>query len=195
MLEVEDVHTYYGNIHALKGISLTVERGRNRHPDRGQRRRQEHDAQDHLRLLQPREGTSCWTARDLAQCPAPASCEMGVSQVPRAADLSAPDRAGEPGDGRLHRSDGQGESTRTLERVFTSSPACRSASSRWPARCQRRRAADAGHGPGADGATPAAAAGRAVDGPGADPGREHLRHHPGASTTRARPSCWSSRTR
>jgi branched-chain amino acid transport system ATP-binding protein len=27
MLEVNDVHTYYGNIHALKGVSLTVEEG------------------------------------------------------------------------------------------------------------------------------------------------------------------------
>ena len=27
MLEICDIHTYYGNIHALKGISLTVERG------------------------------------------------------------------------------------------------------------------------------------------------------------------------
>jgi len=27
MLEVDDIHTYYGNIHALKGISLTVEQG------------------------------------------------------------------------------------------------------------------------------------------------------------------------
>ncbi|HET9907972.1 MAG TPA: ABC transporter ATP-binding protein [Anaerolineales bacterium] len=27
MLELENIHTYYGNIHALKGISLTVEKG------------------------------------------------------------------------------------------------------------------------------------------------------------------------
>ena len=27
MLELKDVHTYYGNIHALKGISLTVNDG------------------------------------------------------------------------------------------------------------------------------------------------------------------------
>ncbi|HNP71256.1 MAG TPA: ABC transporter ATP-binding protein [Kouleothrix sp.] len=27
LLELKDVHTYYGNIHALKGISLTVEKG------------------------------------------------------------------------------------------------------------------------------------------------------------------------
>src|SRR5512147_650122 len=27
MLEIENIHSYYGNIHALKGISLTVEKG------------------------------------------------------------------------------------------------------------------------------------------------------------------------
>ena len=27
MLEIRDIHTYYGNIHALKGVSLTVDEG------------------------------------------------------------------------------------------------------------------------------------------------------------------------
>ena len=27
LLEVDDIHTYYGNIHALKGVSLAVEEG------------------------------------------------------------------------------------------------------------------------------------------------------------------------
>src|SRR5574337_806180 len=27
LLEVNDIHTYYGNIHALKGLSITVEQG------------------------------------------------------------------------------------------------------------------------------------------------------------------------
>ena len=27
MLEVKDINTYYGNIHALRGISVTVEEG------------------------------------------------------------------------------------------------------------------------------------------------------------------------
>ncbi|MGH2583029.1 MAG: ATP-binding cassette domain-containing protein, partial [Anaerolineales bacterium] len=27
MLEVKDIHTYYGNIHALKGISIEVQEG------------------------------------------------------------------------------------------------------------------------------------------------------------------------
>ena len=43
-LEVEDIHTYYGNIQALKGISLEVERGRVRDADRLQRGRQVDDA-------------------------------------------------------------------------------------------------------------------------------------------------------
>jgi branched-chain amino acid transport system ATP-binding protein len=28
MLEVENIHSYYGNIHALKGVSLTVDKGK-----------------------------------------------------------------------------------------------------------------------------------------------------------------------
>ncbi|MBA2371217.1 MAG: ABC transporter ATP-binding protein, partial [Chloroflexi bacterium] len=27
LLELQDVHTYYGNIHALKGITVSVEKG------------------------------------------------------------------------------------------------------------------------------------------------------------------------
>jgi branched-chain amino acid transport system ATP-binding protein len=27
MLEVNEIHSYYGNIHALKGVSLTVDKG------------------------------------------------------------------------------------------------------------------------------------------------------------------------
>ncbi len=27
MLEIKDIHTYYGNIHALKGVSLRVSQG------------------------------------------------------------------------------------------------------------------------------------------------------------------------
>ena len=49
LLEVEDIHTYYGNIEALKGVSLDGRRGRDRHAHRLQRRRQVHDAALDLR--------------------------------------------------------------------------------------------------------------------------------------------------
>ena len=49
LLEVSDIHTHYGAIEALKGVSLTVERGRGRDADRLQRRRQVHHAALDLR--------------------------------------------------------------------------------------------------------------------------------------------------
>ena len=44
VLELDDVHVYYGAIHAVKGISLDVERGRDRDADRRERGRQVDDA-------------------------------------------------------------------------------------------------------------------------------------------------------
>ena len=49
MLRVSGVHTFYGNIEALRGVDLEVGRGRDRHPDRRQRRRQVDAADDDLR--------------------------------------------------------------------------------------------------------------------------------------------------
>ena len=84
MLKVQDLHVYYGGIHALQGISLEVRRGRDRHPDRRQRRRQEQHAAGHLRPGQEQEGahhvqraghrqaTTRWTScksRHRAMCP------------------------------------------------------------------------------------------------------------------------------
>ena len=39
MLEVDDLHAYYGKSHILQGVDLDVERGRDREPARPQRRR------------------------------------------------------------------------------------------------------------------------------------------------------------
>ena len=49
LLELDDVHTYYGAIHALRGVSLYGRRGRDRHAHRLERRGQVHDAADDLR--------------------------------------------------------------------------------------------------------------------------------------------------
>ena len=39
LLELDDVQVHYGKVEALKGISVTRRRGRDRHPHRRQRRR------------------------------------------------------------------------------------------------------------------------------------------------------------
>ena len=56
LLELRDVHTYYGNIHALKGISLHDRRRRDRHAHRLERRREVDDAQDDQRAAAPARG-------------------------------------------------------------------------------------------------------------------------------------------
>ena len=56
MLRLEDVHTYYGHIHALQGISIEVAPRRDRDADRRERRRQDHDAQDDQRPAPPAQG-------------------------------------------------------------------------------------------------------------------------------------------
>ena len=50
LLEVADIHTHYGAIEALKGVSLTVEEGEVVDADRLQRRRQVDDAALDLRV-------------------------------------------------------------------------------------------------------------------------------------------------
>ncbi len=39
LLKVDNINVFYGNIHAVKGISFRGQRGRNRDPHRCQRRR------------------------------------------------------------------------------------------------------------------------------------------------------------
>ena len=77
------LHTYYGNIHALKGVSLAVERGRDRHAHRRQRRRQDHHAQDDLRAHPPahRVRTPRRT-RTSARSPPHKIVSAGIVQVP-----------------------------------------------------------------------------------------------------------------
>ena len=83
LLEVDDIHVHYGKVEALKGISVTVDAGRDRHPDRRQRRRQDDDPQDHLR---PAAGlgraASCSRARTSPGCPGTERVELGLCQAP-----------------------------------------------------------------------------------------------------------------
>ena len=184
LLELDDVHTYYGNIHALKGISLTVEQGEIVTLIGANGAGKTHDAADDLRPAAAARGRGPpATASASTRLPPHKIVELGICQVARgAAHLPAHDRAREPGDGRLHA---QGRAPR-------SRPTWSASSTLFPRLQERlqpegrhavgRRAADAGDRPGADGPPEGAAAGRAVDGPGADPGRDDLRHRSARST-------------
>ena len=177
ILELEDIHTYYGSIHALKGVSLDVQRGRDRHADRRERRRQVDDAALDQRAQPPAHGhdhasrasdiTNDAAARRredrhraVAGGPAAVPAHDACSRTSRWARSSAPTARGIKED---------------IDRVFELFP-----------RLAERRTQKAGtlsggeqqmcrDRPGADGAAEAADARRAVDGPRADLRRADLR--------------------
>ena len=89
LLEVTDLHTFYGNIEALKGISLDRRRGRGRHADRLQRRRQvDHAALDLRAHAAARRARSASTARRSARCRRRRSSSWASRSRPRAGSAS-----------------------------------------------------------------------------------------------------------
>ncbi len=57
MLVLDNVHTYYGHIHALKGVSLRVEQGEIVTLIGSNGAGKDDNAQHHQRLVRPRTGT------------------------------------------------------------------------------------------------------------------------------------------
>lgn len=82
MLEVRDIHTYYGNIHALKGISLRVEQGEVVTligSNGAGKTTMLHTIQG---LLRPREGQILFEGNPLESLSAEAIVRLGISQSP-----------------------------------------------------------------------------------------------------------------
>jgi branched-chain amino acid transport system ATP-binding protein len=82
MLELENVHTYYGNIHALKGISLTVDEAEVVTLIGGNGAGKTTTLKTISGLLHPREGTIRLAGEDLAAYKAHEIVTKGVVQVP-----------------------------------------------------------------------------------------------------------------
>lgn len=82
MLEVNNVHVYYGNIHALRGISLTVEEGEIVTLIGANGAGKSTTLFTISGLLKPREGTVHLDGEDLSAYPAHEIVAKGVCQVP-----------------------------------------------------------------------------------------------------------------
>jgi len=82
MLEVENVHVYYGNIHALRGVSLTVEEGEIVTLIGANGAGKSTTLFTISGLLRPREGTIRLEGDDLSIYPAHEVVAKGVCQVP-----------------------------------------------------------------------------------------------------------------
>ena len=151
MLTVNDIHVYYGNIAAVKGISLTVYPGEIVTLIGGNGAGKSTTMRTISGLLKPE------ARRESLRGPAGVGSE-GPRGGParhrpepgRSTDLPADDGRREPRTRRLHAQDKDGIAT-DMERVFELFPRLKERIAAEGRHALRRRAADAGDGSGADG--------------------------------------------
>ena len=108
MLEVNDIHTYYGNIHALKGISLTVDEGEIVTLIGANGAGKTTTLRTISGLLEPRQGKVFLEGEDLADYKAHEIVYKGVAMVPEGRGVFAKLTVAENLDmGAYHRKDSQ----------------------------------------------------------------------------------------
>lgn len=82
MLEIKDIHTYYGNIHALKGVSLTVKEGEVVTLIGSNGAGKTTTLRTIQGLLRPRQGTVLFEGKPLEALSTEAIVRLGISQSP-----------------------------------------------------------------------------------------------------------------
>ncbi len=122
MLEVRDVHAYYGNIHALKGISLNVEKGEIVTLIGANGAGKTTTLRTISGLLKPRQGKVFLEGEDLARYKAHELVYKGMAMVPEGRGVFSKLTVAENLDmGAYHRTDKDGIQE-DLERVFSLFP-------------------------------------------------------------------------
>ncbi len=89
MLEVQDIHAYYGNIHALKGVSLTVDEGEIVTLIGGNGAGKTTTLRSISGLLNPREGHIFFEGQEISTMPAHDLVPMGIAMVPEGRGIFA----------------------------------------------------------------------------------------------------------
>ena len=122
MLEVNDIHTYYGNIHALKGVSLTVEKGEIVTLIGSNGAGKTTTLRSICGLQKPRQGSIRLNGEDMGPFKAHQVVDKGVAMVPEGRGIFARLTVAENLDlGAYRRRDRQGIQE-DLEYVFTIFP-------------------------------------------------------------------------
>ena len=122
MLELRDIHAYYGNIHALDGISLTVDEGEIVTLIGANGAGKSTTLRTITGLMKPRQGQVILEGEDLEPYPAHQIVTKGVSMVPEGRGVFANLSVGENLDmGAFQRSD-SAEIEVDREKVFTLFP-------------------------------------------------------------------------
>jgi branched-chain amino acid transport system ATP-binding protein len=122
ILEIDNIHTYYGNIHALKGFSVTVEKGEIVTLIGANGAGKTTTLRTVSGLLHPREGRVILNGEDITHAPAHNLVYKGIAMVPEGRGIFAKMSVLENLEmGAYHRNDSQGIQS-DLEWVFTLLP-------------------------------------------------------------------------
>ena len=122
LLEVQDLNVYYGAIHALQGISFTVNEGEIVTLIGANGAGKTTTLSTISGLLRPRRGFVRFKGQDITMMPAEQIVRQGISQVPEGRKIFAPLTVQENLEmGAFTRTD-KAEIERSLQRVFASFP-------------------------------------------------------------------------
>lgn len=122
MLRVENVHTYYGNIHALKGITLNIEKGEIVTLIGGNGAGKTTTLRTIAGLLTPREGSVDLNGESLFKYKAHEIVYKGISMVPEGRGIFARLSVNENLEMGAYSRSSKQELAQDMERVFTLFP-------------------------------------------------------------------------
>lgn len=125
MLEVENIHSYYGNIHALKGVSLTVDKGEIVSLIGGNGAGKSTTLKSITGIMKPREGHIRLEGEDLAPFKGHEIVYKGIAMVPEGRRIFARLTVVENLDMGAYSRNNRQEIAQDLERVFSLFPRLR----------------------------------------------------------------------
>jgi len=122
LLEVHDLNVYYGAIHALQGISFSVNNGEIVTLIGANGAGKSTTLCTISGLLRPRRGWIRFKGEDITMMPAEKVVRLGISQVPEGRKIFAPLTVRENLEMGAYTREDKGEIEKSLERVFASFP-------------------------------------------------------------------------
>jgi branched-chain amino acid transport system ATP-binding protein len=118
MLKLDNVHTFYGNIHALKGITLSIEQGEIVTLIGGNGAGKTTTLRTISGLLKPREGNVTFNGEDLIKYKAHEIVYKGISMVPEGRGVFARLSVTENLEMGAYSRDSKQELAQNIEKVF-----------------------------------------------------------------------------
>ena len=122
ILQIDDIHTYYGNIHALKGISLNVKQGEIVSLIGGNGAGKTTSLRTITGMLKPLKGSISLNGEDITSKPAHEIVRKGVAMVPEGRGVFARLTVGENLDLGAYTRNDKTQMGKDLDQIFTLFP-------------------------------------------------------------------------